>query len=123
MATFFTFLRRENIVILRCLKLNENDNFDNKNWLLVIDDVMYDFSDSGIAPPKLMIIIMYINLGGNQLFKKKCQNQFGQGGIPPIRAMPKRKGVFPLEGFPKRIKRLTQPRCFIALSIWSKVEI
>ena len=46
-----------------------------------------------------MITIKYINLGGNQLFKKKCQNQFGQGGIPPIRAMPKREGVFPLEGF------------------------
>ena len=105
---FLLFLRRENIVILRCLKLNENDNF---------------VSDSEIGPPKLMIIIMYINLGGNQLFKKKCQNQFGQGGIPPIWAMPKRKGVFPLEGFPKRIKKLTQPRCFIALSIWSKVEI
>ena len=30
----------EKTSLLRCLKLNENDNFDNKNWLLVIDNVM-----------------------------------------------------------------------------------
>lgn len=28
----FTFLRCENVVFLHCLKLNENDNFDCRNW-------------------------------------------------------------------------------------------
>ena len=45
-------------------ELNENDTF-NRNWLYVI----YDVCGDEISIIKLFIMLMYINLGVNQLLK------------------------------------------------------
>ena len=57
---FFTFLRQENNKILRCLKLCENYNFERRNWLQVIYDVVVSCGE--IGPQKLMIMFLYIHL-------------------------------------------------------------
>ena len=43
-------------------------------------DVIEDVSDGEIGPPKLKIMVMYIDFGGNQMLKKG--KSFGPGGSP-----------------------------------------
>ena len=61
---FHLFRNEKMAFFLLCLKPSRNDNFDSKKCLQVIYDVISEVSDGGIGPPKLMIMLMYIDLGG-----------------------------------------------------------
>ena len=51
-----------------------------ENFIKAIYDVIEDVSDGYIGFPKLKIMVMYIDFGGNQMLKKR--KSFGPGGSP-----------------------------------------
>ena len=51
-----------------------------ENLIKVIYDVIEDVSDGEIGPPKLKIMVMYIDFGGNQMLKKG--EILWTGGLP-----------------------------------------